>query len=195
MKNIYLLRHTPVKPGLTVCYGNTDVALAESAEEDIAKVVAQYQSFDGTIISSPLTRCKLLAKRISETCGQDVQFFDELKEIDFGDWEMKPWKDILKKDLEAWANQLDLVAPPNGECFKDVQTRAVNVLKTILSENPQAKGDLLVVTHGGVIRTLLAHCLNLKVNQAVQFNVVHGSTAHLVRGIQPDGADFYQLKI
>ena len=90
--SIYLIRHTPVgvEPGL--CYGRTDVPLANDAETALAASSAGIQTLlaeanttleAALVVSSPSERCMRLATALHRTPQTD----DGLLEFEFGRWE------------------------------------------------------------------------------------------------------------
>ena len=52
---------------------------------------------------------------------------------------------------------------PGGESLADLRQRALAFLSDVRQRH--AEGDLLVVTHGNVIRVLLAHFLGMRLEQ------------------------------
>ena len=89
---IYLLRHTRVDVPSGICYGQTDVSLAETFENELAiiKNTLLYVTFE-KVYSSPLRRCMRLAKEFSDEIISDAR----LMELNFGDWENKSWEEIF----------------------------------------------------------------------------------------------------
>lgn len=82
---VYLIRHTSVDVPQGVCYGQTDVPLNPTFEEEAAQTSARLKGlqFD-KVYMSPLTRCV----RLATFCGYpDGERDDRIKEINFGDWE------------------------------------------------------------------------------------------------------------
>lgn len=82
---VYLIRHTSVDVPQGVCYGQTDVPLNPTFEEEAALTSARLKGlqFD-KVYMSPLTRCV----RLATFCGYpDGERDDRIKEINFGDWE------------------------------------------------------------------------------------------------------------
>ena len=69
------------------------------------------------------------------------------------------------------------MALPNGETFGELQVRGVNFINDILSEYHQ--GHVLVVTHGGMIRALLAHVLSMQLKALFRINIDYGSVTEL----------------
>ena len=83
---IYLVRHTSVDVPAGYAYGQTDVPLRSSFEDE-AEVVKKNLSghtFD-KVWSSPLTRCV----RLANYCGYpNAEKEDRIKEISFGEWNL-----------------------------------------------------------------------------------------------------------
>lgn len=150
--DIYLIRHTEVTVGRQIAYGQTDVDLAHTYDEQLARLQAHLPDgglmpHPALIFSSPLSRCRRLAEDLAsaftlgsqiETAGPSlrpgqtavvdaqrppVRFDDRLKEFFFGDWEMVPWADISPEQLAPWRADFVTIRTPNGENFGDVSTR------------------------------------------------------------------------
>ena len=86
---VYLIRHTAVDVPAGYAYGQTDVPLKDTFQEEAEQVKNTIQkiSFD-KVFTSPLSRCTKLA----HYCGFDQAEKDnQLLELNFGEWEMKSW--------------------------------------------------------------------------------------------------------
>ena len=70
------------------------------------------------------------------------------------------------------------VAPPGGETYGRLQARAVAFLKELLATPPPV-APAAVVTHGGVVRALLAHALGMPLAHAFRLNTDFGSLTQL----------------
>ena len=150
--DIYLIRHTEVTVGRQIAYGQTNVDLADTYDEQLERLQnhlpdGQFLPHPSVIFSSPLSRCRRLAEDLAsaltagsqiETAGPSlrpgqtavvdtqrplVQFDDRLKEFFFGDWEMVPWADISPDILARWRADFVSIRTPNGENFGDVYAR------------------------------------------------------------------------
>ncbi len=143
---IYLLRHTRVDVPSGICYGQTDVSLADTFENElgIIKKTLSDVKFE-KVYSSPLTRCMYLAKEFSD----DIISDERLMELDFGDWENKSWDEIFdcEKGKKWFSNYLEEVCP-NGESSQMLQQRIQN----FIDELPKINDNILIVTHSGAIR-------------------------------------------
>ena len=81
---LILLRHTTPDVSAGVCYGRTDLALAESFEGEALEALDALPRFTA-IITSPLRRCQKLAAFIGQQEGLEVTIDDRLMEMDFGE--------------------------------------------------------------------------------------------------------------
>ena len=145
--DIYLVRHpsVDVPPGYT--YGQTDVSLRETFEEEASIVKSNLcgLSFD-KVWTSPLSRCVKLATY----CGYpDAEKDNRLKEINFGDWEMKPWEEISKdKHSKTWFKDWIHTRTPNGECLKDQYERVCSFIDEIRKRSYK---NICIFAHGGIL--------------------------------------------
>jgi alpha-ribazole phosphatase len=140
---IYLIRHTSVNVPPGICYGQTDVPLNTSFEEEAGMVKKNLEHLrPNALFSSPLSRCTKLA----DFCGFHHAVPDErLKELNFGDWEGQEWNKI---DMSVW--KTDWVHPPapNGESFMQLYRRVAAFFDDLKN---QSSDTVLIFTHGGVI--------------------------------------------
>lgn len=145
--NIYLIRHTSVDVPAGYAYGQTDVLLRPSFEEEAEKVKESLSglTFD-KVWCSPLTRCVRLASH----CGYpDAVREDRVKELNFGEWEMKSWEDLSSDPRsEAWFADWINIRTPNGESLKDQYDRVSSFLDEIRKSGMQ---DVCIFAHGGVL--------------------------------------------
>ena len=150
---VFFLRHKDVNVDEDIFDGQTDRDVADKLEYELEKIrikinnnITKFGNID--IFSSPLMRCKKLDYGISE----NINFDDRLKELDLGDWEMKPKNKIPKKFIEEWENNIMTFHIPNGESNKDFITR----LKSFIDEKKKLKKDLLIVDHAGSINGMIS---------------------------------------
>jgi len=162
---VTLIRHTSLAIPTGVCYGQTDVDVAASFAQEAAKTKQKLPDPIDAAFSSPLQRCVKLSEALAlDNVEQDAR----LKELHFGDWEMQAWD-----DLQNYAH----MAPPNGETFTQLQSRGVSFLEEMLT---QYHGKhIVVVTHGGMIRALLAHVLSMDLKGLFRFDIDYGSLTQL----------------
>lgn len=112
-----------------------------------------------------MLRCCQLAKYLRH----DAVLDQRLAELHFGNWEGRRWDDIPRAELDAWAVDVAGYAPPGGESPRDLQRRALDFVASL--DVPEA----VIVTHAGVIRTLLAHWQGLPPERWTELNFAYGS--------------------
>lgn len=183
---IDLLRHGSVE-GKAALYGRTDVPLSPTGYRQMLSHMAAFQTVD-KIISSPLTRCLSGAQAISQQVNRSVTPLSSLQECDFGDLDGVPF-DALRSQwpkLEAFWQQPAKATLPQAETLNAFHHRVLSGWQQILTQ--QAK-HLLVVSHGGVIRQILAHLLGINWRQAAlyqQLAIGYGSLTRITIDHHPN---------
>jgi alpha-ribazole phosphatase len=153
--HLILLRHTLPVLSTDVCYGCLDIALAASAAEDFANVLAVLPTFD-RIISSPLQRCRLLAEHIAAHTDKSLSLESGLTEMDFGAWQGRAWNDIAIAEIDEWAADFEHGRPHGGESVAQLRQRLRALILRLQGSQEQPEETVLTVTHAGVIRALIA---------------------------------------
>jgi alpha-ribazole phosphatase len=176
---VYLIRHTAVQAA-GLCYGHCDVPLADTFAAEVAQVHAKLASLAPVppagyrIFSSPAQRCLALAETLSTTITPD----ERLREMHFGTWENRLWSELPAAETTPWMDDYVTLAPPQGETFGAVQQRAAAFL-TELTTADLGLGPVVVVTHGGTIRALVCHSLQIPLQNAFQLGIDYGSLTRL----------------
>ncbi|MBI1835846.1 MAG: alpha-ribazole phosphatase [Flavobacteriia bacterium] len=168
---IYLIRHTKPEIEKGICYGQTDIPLASSFEDEIEEILKKY-SFPGDefiVYSSPLLRCKLAAEKLFNST---IHYDKRLMELNFGDWELQKWDDINKTDLNRWMGDFVNVSCPNGESYVNLYDRVLQFIQSL--KNSDSTKKIAVVTHAGVIRAFLAVHNNTNLKDSFIYNVEYG---------------------
>jgi alpha-ribazole phosphatase len=148
---IALIRHPPLAVAAGICYGRHDLAIADAAS--VAPIVAQLGAIAGTVWTSPLRRCRIVADAIGANTVDA-----RLIEMDFGAWDGIAWDDIPRADLDAWAADPLGFAPPGGE------SGASLIARVALFHAALPPGDHVVVSHGGPLKVLIALLRGLPVD-------------------------------
>lgn len=106
--------------------------------------------------TSDLKRAHQTAEVIARAAGVTAQPVEGLREIFLGDWEGLNTREIAERYPEAWARWVeepDWDVVPGGEGAAPFEARVDAAIDAILRRH--AHGDVLVVTHGGVIQIAL----------------------------------------
>jgi len=169
-----LLRHgeTELGGGLR---GSLDDALTATGWAQMRAAVIEQGPWD-RLISSPLQRCALFAQELGEQLTVPVQLEKDLQELHFGTWEGQSAAALMQTDAQAlglfWANPYSFT-PPQGEPVTDFATR---VLAAIERLHANCAGErVLLISHGGVMRLLLAQARGLPREQLLNVEVGHGA--------------------
>ncbi len=170
---LHFVRHaeTVAPPGSLV--GATDAALSTKGKVQAKQLAGQLPT-GVPCLCSPLLRARQTLEQLQD-CGvaQKVSFDERLREIDFGDYELKTFAEIVAAggDIDAWMEYSHFTFP-HGEsvaCF-------VERLQALLAEwRLYQEEQLIVLTHGGVIRTMICLALGLDIKSYLLFNVKYAS--------------------
>lgn len=171
---VILIRHTKVNNPTSVCYGQTDIGLASSFENEKDSILSKLTLTDPfTVYSSPAKRCTRLAESIVCTYKVDTR----LQEMNFGDWENTPWQDIPQPQLTLWMEDFVTIQTPHGESFLDLHKR----VKEFITELQQSESDkVILITHAGVIRSILCDSLGIPLVNAFRLTIDYGSISKLI---------------
>lgn len=148
--------------------GNHDISLTGLGIRQ-AKSAAKYLSRVklSNIYSSPLKRAADTANIIGKSKDLRVIVREGLKEIYFGKWEGMKFNDInteFHDDYQKWLKDPYNNCPTGGECFKEVQERVLAEIDNMIKEN-EDKSSVAVITHGGIIYSLLVNWLQIPLSR------------------------------
>jgi alpha-ribazole phosphatase len=169
-----LLRHgeTELGGGLR---GSLDDALTEKGWAQMRAAVVEQGPWD-RLVSSPLQRCARFAEELGTQLGLPVQLDKDLQELHFGAWEGQSAAALMETDAEAlglfWADPYAFT-PPQGEPVVDFSTRVLAAVERLYVA--YAGERVLLISHGGVMRLLLAQARGLPREQLLNVEVGHGA--------------------
>src|SRR5574341_688916 len=136
------------------------------------------------IYTSPLRRAAQTADQIAATYGIPVVHEPDLREMSLGKWEGMTVAEIQATYpgcYEQWLEDPLAFPAPGGEDLRSFERRVVGGLERMQNTHPKA--DLIVVSHGGVIKALLCFALGLDVRYL--FRLKQDNTA--INQIELDG--------
>ncbi len=168
---ILVARHPRPRIGARICYGRTDVPLAEPAGQGAASLIAAAGEPIERIVSSPLSRALLVAQAVAAETGAPLHTDDRLTELDFGDWENMAWSAVPRAEIDAWAADPLRYRPGGGESVEAVLRRVRRAWTGIAS----SEATTLVVTHAGPIRCLRHIGHGVPILQAIEASIAYGS--------------------
>lgn len=135
------------------------------------------------VVTSPLERCVQTAEAVASATGAAVRTDSRLAEAHYGDWTGRPLKQLARTRL--WRVVQDhpsaAVFPgPEGEAMADVQARALQSVREHNRQVADEHGDRavwVVVSHGDVIKAVLADALGMHLDAFQRIVVDPGSVS------------------
>ncbi|WP_338478061.1 alpha-ribazole phosphatase family protein [Pseudomonas trivialis] len=168
-----LLRHgeTELGGGLR---GSLDDALTANGWAQMRAAVVEQGPWD-RVISSPLQRCARFAEELGARLDLPVSLEKDLQELHFGAWEGQSAAALMQTDAEGlglfWADPYNFT-PPEGEPVSDFSDRVLGAISRL--HQAYAGERVLLISHGGVMRLLLARARGLPREQLLNVEVGHG---------------------
>lgn len=149
--SVTLVRHTKPKIDDGICYGVTDLELAQSFDDEASQVIAALSASE-KLVTSPLQRCRKLADRIGGAFNLRPMIDHRIREMDFGAWEGQAWSEIPERELNLWAKDFLHARPHGGDSVAMLRHRTLEAL----AEYHGQQQRVIVVTHSGVIKAALS---------------------------------------
>ncbi|MFK7699232.1 alpha-ribazole phosphatase family protein [Pseudomonas caspiana] len=172
--HLEMLRHGETELGGGM-RGSLDDALTENGWAQMRTAVAQAGPWD-RIVSSPLQRCARFAEELAERLALPLSLEPGLQELHFGDWEGRSAAQLMETDAEGlglfWNDPYGFT-PPNGEPVIEFSARVLAAVEQL--HQAYAGERVLLISHGGVMRLLLAKARGLPREQLLQVTVGHGA--------------------
>ena len=151
MNRLYLIRHGKTEANLKHLYcGSTDLPLSGQGIAELKQL--HYAVPEGAAyLTSGMRRTEETLHILFGQVSHEVD--PRFREVDFGAFEMKSYE--MLKDTPAYQAWLtgdnERNVPPAGESGQQMQQRVRQGLQDLLAR----KGNMVLVTHGGVIAFLM----------------------------------------
>jgi len=149
-----------------------DVGLEDTFLSEFDVIKTKIPKNPDIIYSSPSTRCTILAQKIDPVFTID----NRLTELDFGDWEGATWDTVNEADLKIWMDDFVNAVVPGGESMQQMSVRVLTFWSALIRSTHE---KVIVVTHGGVIRLILAHLRKVELDNAFDIKVGYGEVVAL----------------
>lgn len=164
---LYLIRHTTPAVAKGICYGQTDLDITDSFLAEVEHIRPHLPTQISAVYSSPLQRCYKLAKALFPI--HTIQLQPDLMELNCGSWEMQEWNAIPQTEMQPWLDDFIHVVVPGGESYFQMHQRVKNRFEQIAQEPMPA----VVVAHGGVLRSILAHITQTPLKESFDVFTCH----------------------
>lgn len=144
--------------------GSTDIELTSAGLEQARRAARLLAALrPDAIIASDLKRTAATAAELAGITGLDVTHDEALRETYAGQWQGLTHEEIVERFGEQYAawKRGEPVRRGGGELETEVAERAAPVVERSVEKLPPG-GTLVVVSHGGTIRTTIGRMLGLE---------------------------------
>lgn len=174
-KKIFLVRHTSLAIENGVCYGRSDIDVSPTFDQEAEAITEKLGDLrQAKFFSSPLTRTKKLAAAIANKNDvTEIEYSDNIIEIDYGTWEMRRWDDIDPQQFGRFFKNIVDHAPAQGESFAEVVKRVQKFWQKLLALPNET---IVVVTHGGVLKAFMSVVAKIEPMHASGFLFDYGGS-------------------
>lgn len=183
-----LLRHGETEGG-AIYRGRTDSQLTVKGRQQMLDKLSCHSDKWQVVYSSPLSRCASVARVFCHSAGIRLSLDDRLQELDFGLWEgmtlEQVWQDFSEQSERFWQDP-EQYPPPDGESIKQLRARLNQLLNQLCAD--EQLEQLLFITHGGVIRALVAEVLEVAPKNWSRLSIGHGSLSRIRIGMNEDNS-------
>ena len=183
MTTFLLIRHALCDPvGRSIAGRTPGVHLNDAGRRQATALARRLGGLSiAAIRSSPLERAMETAQPLAGALGLPVDQDTGLTEVDFGEWtgrtlpeldSLPEWRDFNQRRSSAKI--------PGGETMADVVSRSLATLEMIRG-SPELRGRLVaLVSHGDVLRSLVAHCIGMDLDAIHRIEIAPASVSILL---------------
>lgn len=169
---LLLIRHgeTELNAGRVIQYPDTPLGSTGLAQaERLARRLTAHPL--RLVLTSDYLRARMTAAAVVAATGAPLLELPSLRERNFGDLRGRAYAAL--GEIDPFAADYE---PPNGESWAHFHARVDQAWEELLSHAAENPGDIAVVTHGLVLRSLLERRLDLG-GQAVAPDLVVANTS------------------
>lgn len=175
--NIFLVRHCKpeFKDDIRICIGKKDIPLSNEGMIHAKQLAGYFLNRNiNRIYSSHLKRARKTAEIIASS-RISVCIKDDFSELNIGKWDGLSFEEVKLRYPEEYENRgrdLENYIVEGGESMAMCRERAVKELHKSIDES---EGNILIVTHAGVIRTIISSLLDISIMDTFEYKIDYGS--------------------
>jgi broad specificity phosphatase PhoE len=160
--------------------GRRDLPLSDAGTQQAVAAAERLAKAEvAEVLSSPLLRAVETAERIATLHKIEVARDPRLTDFQAGRWEGMRYEDVLAdQEFQSFLRDPRSHSIPGGELLETVRERVVGSIEQALEDN-DVGSNIVVVTHAGVVRVLLAHYLGMSLANYHRLRVGAGSISVL----------------
>ncbi|MDR9796227.1 histidine phosphatase family protein [Aeribacillus pallidus] len=170
---VTLIRHGLTEANMQKRYiGWTDEPLSHEGKKALQSLA--FPSEPDLLFTSDLRRAAETARIIYP--NKPYAVLKELREINFGEWEMKCYQELKEDDrYRNWLREFWRFPPPNGEAYEVFSKRVKKGWEKIIKHfSSMEVVHIAVITNGGVIRELL-YRYSFSRKSYLEWQIKHGA--------------------
>jgi probable phosphoglycerate mutase len=178
---VFLLRHAA--HGLVdhvLCGRMAGVRLGPQGHAQARQLAERMAREDiAALHTSPSERCRETAAHLAQRLGLEAEVGEALDEIDFGTWTGRSFAELAGDPLwHEWNTQRDAARAPGGESMRETQARALSHIEALCRRH-LGRG-VAVVSHGDVIKSVIAQVLGLPLQAYARFDIAPASVSAIL---------------
>jgi alpha-ribazole phosphatase len=158
MRELLFIRHAETDMAGTFC-GHSDPELNARGRIQLGELIDRLRMEEiGVVYTSDLRRAHTTGMAIAKAFDVECHVRSALREINFGQWEGITWEKIEGRDeayARRWIAEYPRLPAPDGESFSDFERRVLQEVKLLSLQADATDCSIAVVTHAGVLRTVL----------------------------------------
>ena len=152
---ILLIRHGETDLNAARVIQMPETPLSASGVKQAERLGERLSNADiGQILASDHARAHTTAQAVERACGAPLAIVPSLRERNYGDLRGKPYHKLGQLGIDPHAPDYE---PPNGESWAVFHARVASAWSEVIDWAARTEGDLAVVTHGLVLRSLVDH--------------------------------------
>ncbi|MBP9093164.1 histidine phosphatase family protein [bacterium] len=182
--SLYLVRHGHTKATeLGLLYSDPKIEITEkgiSQAQAAAKYIATVKP--QILLCGAAVRVAQSSQAVEQETGLKAQTIKGFEEWQVGDWEGRTYLDIKKNDPDQYHNWcVDPIenAPPNGESIVQLSERIQENLISLISNSEFEGKTIAMVTHSGIIRSIIVHALEMPIRNFWRLSIPTGSITRI----------------
>lgn len=189
---IDLIRHGEPEGG-DLLRGTKNDPLSDAGWQQMRAAVADPAPWNA-IVSSPLRRCAEFGAELAEQLGLSLEIESGLREIAFGDWEGRTYRELMDSAphaLEAFFRDPLHNTPPNGEPLSDFALRIHTAWDAITARH--SGSHVLVVCHGAVMRAIYCRVMSVPLERLFSIEVPYACRGRIRRHSEGDRLVYHNV--
>jgi broad specificity phosphatase PhoE len=186
-RKIHLVRHgESTWNSVRRVQGNHDeVHLSDLGRAQAGMLGARLRSMEFAAVYCSSAERAVETARIALGEDRRIELLDDLREISFGKWEgllVSEVKERYPGKLEQWFRSPSKVAIEGAEPYLEFHERACRTVDGIIEST---SGDILIVTHGGIICAWLTHVLAMSPDDIWSFSLPNTALTTVMIDFRP----------